>query len=255
MIDNITEQFEDDLSIDDKSGDLTPTSSSNSNSDEQQPKSKRAKRHDSSHHSLVKHTKLLPFPRILKSDIRRIYGHMFVNCFNSQDPKLYRNFYETYGIENFLFRSSCTRPSQLLQANSEDPIVELVGVEANSVYLELTFLNNPDFVVTISEPTLECKRGSLECRFVCNMQVRATFMNPVWIDKVAGESIDHVNASEDHSDGSKTISTELSSMTTGFTPIPVICNGQIHIEIDEHKRIKQVECMGETVVVSDLVNN
>lgn len=185
----------------------------------------------------------LPLFRVLKSDIRRSYTHMLVNTFNSLDIVLYRSFLLTYCIERPVLHSYVAPPEEFLQyVNAPPSTAKVVGLDANIAFMEMTYVNNPDYAMIIEEPTFITKRGSAECQLVCDCTVRATFMSPKWLDKMAEESYQPAPSSVEGI--SATVEKNDSSILLGqkkFTPFQVSVRGKLTICIDANKRIKYVE--------------
>lgn len=194
---------------------------------------------------VIRRKNKLPFPRILKSDIRRLYANMFANGFNSHNAALYRSFYDTCWTRDSSLCITVEAPSEFIVVPaSASPTAEMVGVEMNVMFMMQNYRNYPDLVLRISEPELDMKRGSACCRLACDYSIQATSIQPKWIDKLANECREHLNRGECFTE-EHIKSGEDGLLTPWIKPVPFMVQGKLVVHINADKKIELISCFGK----------
>lgn len=128
--------------------------------------------------------KLLSFPRLVRYDIRRHYGTMFVNTINSFDIGLLFTFFSTYCHGNVcLLKQAASASTESIEntvtigsKKSTDTI--LFGVESITEYFCKYIIEMPDVVVNISSPQIRTRVDITGSKLIYGIHIRGTKIIP-----------------------------------------------------------------------------
>lgn len=124
----------------------------------------------------------MPALRILKRDIRRRYGEMFINTVNSHDPSLLAKFLTEFCAPNVRFLTK--EPP----ANSSPESIEtfrkskelhkkpdlLIGAEQITSMLGISFITSPDVIIRSKASKLSIREGENGATIISDVSFRGT---------------------------------------------------------------------------------
>jgi hypothetical protein len=125
--------------------------------------------------SSVQFTQPLPFPKILKKDIRRLYADMFSNVTNSADMQLTECFFKEFTRKNLDFTQSCV--ASKIPGMCEEP--ELIQLNGLNVFLQFWYNQQqmaPDICWRTSNTKIVSLMNSKESRVEFDFELRLTCM-------------------------------------------------------------------------------
>lgn len=227
--------------------------------------------------STIEFEATFPVPKSVRSDIRRSYGEMFVNAFNSGDLALLFGFLDTFLAPNAkrisrISVKSCVDNSHL---NLQRGAVEI----AKSLYKQL--LMSPDSVLGITnirvvsnvetDVTIILSRFSLKatkilgeakldnchkndgkthsdslCRTICQICTHFfnrehSVSNMLAVDSVEGLQLDQVDCLEKIKQIRQSVDELLRTAALRVDPIHLQANGNLAFFVDKHMRISKLE--------------
>eukprot|EP01038_Epipyxis_sp_PR26KG_P013826 gene13826-18540_t len=138
---------------------------------------------------------LLPKPKIIKSDIRRLFPKMFCNVFNSCSSAIMSSYLNTYYLPSALYNQT-----ELSACSVEDRYSQLEGLQDISTYWGFNMTTAPDLIFSIDNIKIKV-RSDHTSSISCSFKMMGTKLIPMGIilavDEV--ESLSTVNK-KTHSD-------------------------------------------------------
>lgn len=116
-------------------------------------------------------------PRVVKSDIRRLYAQMFVNILNSQDINLLRSFLRTYASKSITLSTVCSCGKNPFSAN-------LRGRDLITCLSAAQFQVSPDRIHAIDNVQIISNSANRECKIRCNVSSTFTILFTITLENI-----------------------------------------------------------------------
>ena len=196
-------------------------------------------------------------PRVLKTDIRRKYHQMLVNCLNGYDLNMTKSFLDTFATKDFNYsifiRPVQTTGSALIAADRSKYVCNYttIGVDSYINFMGIVQAYCPDRVIKYSEVEIHTFSNSAKSYIQCKFAVQGHVMYDTKMTAIIDDTLGGASPTEAESSpvGTTLPTTELIPNLEGTInkkitpttkkPIQSKSSGVLMIFIDENRRIER----------------